>query len=204
VPGLVKVTVAPSSAALTTLAAAQTECGTTDDVTTLIDRASAVIAAYCGRAFGLQTIAETFRLGHHGWHRAPHRRVAPLVLQYKPAAISSVTEDGTALTADVDYELDGQLLHRLCGDFRREWFGSPIVATYTTGWMLPGSVPADLEAACLALVRGAFNYIGSDPTVSRDQTEGVGLVNYFARSASGLVVDAGLAEQLSAYVVRVW
>lgn len=199
-PGLVKITVAPTSAALTTLAAAQAECVTSDDVTTLITRASAVIAAYCGRAFGLQTVAETFRFEH----RRSHRRIAPLVLQYLPAAVASVAEDGTALTVDVDYERDGSLLHRLCDVHRREWRTTPTVVTYTTGWTLPGSVPADLEAACLALVRGAFNAVGSDVTVSRDQTEGVGLVNYFARSASGLVVDAGLAGQLSQYVVRTW
>lgn len=198
-PGLVKVTVAPTLASLTTLDAAQAECDTPDDITSLVDRASAFVASYCGRLFGLQTLTETFRLERH----PRHRRVAPLVLQYKPASVTGVTEEGTALTVDVDYEVDGQLLHRLCGDYRREWHDTPTVVTYTTGWTLPDNVPADLEAACLALVRGAFNFVGSDPSVALDMTEGVGRVQYFARSASALVADVGIADMLSPYVVRV-
>lgn len=204
-PGLVKVTAAPTSASLTTLAAAQAECATSDDISALIDRASAAIAAYCGRAFGLQTIAETFRLGRDSWRWPTHLRVAPLVLQYPPVSVISVTEDGTALAVDVDYERDGSLLHRLSSSsYRREWYISPTVVTYTTGWTLPDAVPSDLEAACLVIVRTAFNYIGSDPSVSSDQTFQVGTTNYFARSASGFVIDAGVADMLSKYLVRVW
>lgn len=203
-PGVVKVTVPPTAASLTTLAAAQAECGTTDDVTVLIDRASAAVAAYCGRAFGLQTIAETFRLGQHRWRVPTHLRVAPLVLQYPPVSVSSVIEDGTALTVDVDYEQDGSLLHRLVGNYRREWYISPTVVTYTTGWTLPDAVPSDLEAACLALIRQAFFFVGGDPSVSSDQTFQVGTTSYFNRPASGFVIDAGTADTLSKYMVRVW
>lgn len=198
-PGLVKVTVAPTSASLTTLAAAQAECATSDDVSALIARASAAIASYCGRPFGLQTVQETFRF--QDWR---HRRVGPLVLQYPPVAVSSITEDGTAQTVDVDYEVAGSLLYRMSGVNHREWCTTPTVVTYTTGWVLPDNVPADLEAACLAIIRGAFNSVGADPAISVDQTEGVGRIQYFDRSASSLIIDAGIADLLSPYVVRVW
>lgn len=211
---LVKTTVAPAASRLTTPAAAQAECGTSDDVSALIDRASAAIVRYCGRQFGLQTVTETYRRTHDYWRDpllSALRRARPLMLRYAYDQVpSSVTIDaGTALVADTDYEIDLEagMLWRLFSGARRHWqCSTDIVVVYQTGWNLPNdgspNLPADVEAACLTLVRGAFNYIASDSTVSRDMTEGVGLVNYFARSASGLVMDAGLADMLSGYVVR--
>lgn len=211
---LVKVTAPAASTRLTTLAAAQAECSTDTDVSALIDRASAAVARYCGRAFGLQTITETFRRNHVYW-RDPlvhtRRDNRPIVLRYAyDQTPSSVTVDGgTALVADTDYEIDleaGMMWRLFSGT--REWWQcmTNIVAVYQTGWNLPNdgspNLPADVEACCLAIVRSAFNAVGSDPTVSREMTEGVGLVNYFARPISGLVMDAGLMDALSGYMVR--
>lgn len=212
---LVKVITPPVTTRLTTPAAAQAECGTSDDVTALIDRASAVVARYCGRQFGLQTVQETFRRQHayfiDTW-LAGRRHVQPLVLRYGygQTPTSATIDGGDPLVADTDYEIDLEsgMLWRLFSGIRQRWqCSTSIVIEYQTGFALPNdsdpNLPADLEAACLALVRGAFNYVGSDNTVSKDQTEGVGYTMYFARSASGLVVDAGIADMLSSYVVRV-
>lgn len=213
---LVKITVAPATSKLTTLAAAQTECGTDDDVSALIDRASAVIAAYCGRAFGLQTVQETFRRSHAYWQdplRAWARDARPLLLRYAHVVTPSslAIDGGTGLVVDTDYEidLDAGMLWRLFSGTRQRWQCSTnIVAVYQTGWNLPNdgspNLPGDVEAACLAIIRAAFFFVGSDPSVSLDRTEGVGELRYFAKSASGLVIDAGIADMLSPYVVRVW
>lgn len=212
---LVKVITPPASSRLTTPAAAQAACGTPDDVTALIDRASAAIARYCGRQFGLQTVQETFRRQHayfvDTW-LGGRRHVRPIVLRYAyDQTPSSVTIDGgDALVADTDYEIDLEagMLWRLFSGIRQRWqCSTSIVIEYQTGFALPNDeapdLPADLEGACLALVQNAFNYIGSDPTVSSDQTFQVGITNYFARPLSGLIMDAGLTDALSGYVVRV-
>jgi hypothetical protein len=214
---LVRTTVAPTHSRLTTLDAAQTECGTSDDVTALINRASAVIASYCGRAFGRQTITETFRRSHVYW-RDPLlttriRDTRPLLLRYAydQTPSSVVVDGGATLVADTDYEIDTDagMMWRLFSGVRQRWqCGTSIVVAYQTGWVLPEepspTLPADIEAACLALVRASFNFIASDPSVSLDRTEGVGELRYFARSASALVIDAGIAPMLSGYVVREW
>lgn len=211
---LVKVITPPASTRLTTPAAAQAECATSSDVSVLIDRASAVIVRYCGRPFGLQTVQETFRRQHayfiDTW-LAGRRHVQPLVLRYAydQTPTSVVIDDGDPLVADTDYEIDLEsgMLWRLFSGIRQRWqCSTSIVIEYETGFALPNdsdpNLPDDVEAACLALVRGAFNYIGSDPTISSDQTFQVGTTNYFARPNSGLVMDAGLTEALSGYVVR--
>lgn len=215
-PGLVTVTVPPATAKLTTLATAQADLGTTSDVSSLIDRASATIATHCGRAFGLQTISEQFRrptrytyASSDTLHRL-HADPKPLNLQYDAQSIVSVTEDGNALTAGTDYEADvpAGMLWRLYGDSRKDWYGRVTVVVYTTGWNLPNdgsrNMPADLEDACLTLVRSAFYGQGRNPNVAMDLTEGVGRVQYWDRSISSMIIDQPMSDALAGYVVRVW
>lgn len=217
--GLVTITVPAASTQLTTLAAARAACGLSDTsqdtvLTQLINAASAVLSNFCGgRIFGLHTRSEQFRRDRHFVAHRHHRHTdaAPLNLSYDAVvSVDSVTEDGTALTVDVDYEADlpAGLLWRLNGDYRRDWFGRVTAIVYDSGWNLPNddepNLPSDIQDACNSLIRSAFFGQGSDPNVALDVTEGVGRVQYWNRSTSYMVVDDGMGSILSRYVLRVW
>lgn len=211
---LVKITAAAPTTKLTTLAAAQAECATTADVSLLIDRATAAIMRYCGRAFGLQTVTETFRRSHVYWRDPllPNRHNnRPLVLHYAYDQVpSSVTIDGgTALIADTDYEIDLEagMLWRLFSGVRQRWQCSTNIAVvYQTGWNLPNdsspNLPADVESVCLALVRAAYNNIGVDPSVVLDWSPDIGRTQFARSSALSYTLDQGMRDALSGYVVR--
>lgn len=224
--------IAPAaSAALTTLAMAKAELGITDVysddgyVGGLIDRASAVVARYCQRTFGLQTISEAFRQSDltSSGYPAPettilagnryHSRTQPLILTQQPAqSITSVVESNVTLTAGTDFEADLQagMLWRLSGDYRTGWLPLTTVI-YTSGWVLPQdsgtrTLPFDVEEVTLSLIRAAYSARGYNPKISREIVEGVGRVDYaLAPTVSGMDLDANSKQMLAPYVIRgIW
>jgi hypothetical protein len=140
-PGLVSITSAPATSALTTLANVKSELpqvvGSGDDgyLMRQIDAASAIITRHCGRPLGRMTVTETFRYGWQPGFGPTAQQVAPygtplnvqmkplLLTYYSPAnagvsavAVSSISENGgDPLTVGTDYEadLDAGLLWRL-------------------------------------------------------------------------------------------
>lgn len=161
--------VAPAeSSALTTLEALKAELAlsaTGDDVwlTDTIARASATIERWCGRVFALETVAESFRID---------RATDLLVLSRWPvAAVVNIVASGVGLAAD-GWELDaanGDLYRLGVGDQRKVWPIGKTVVTYSAGFILPGAegrnLPADIEAACIALCVRAFHAKGRDPAL---------------------------------------
>lgn len=226
--GILSVIAPAISTQLTTVAAAKAELGLTDSsedatLSALVDRASAVIAAHCGRVFGRETVSETFRrnwvpgLGvnaHVGLFGTPFdsRLQQPLVLQRPghrtaPTTLQSVTENGVPLDPAADYEIDQApgLVYRLRNGLR-SWWGVPVVVvTYAVGWALPNdpgpNLPADIEGACLSLVRSAYFARGRDPNVALDMLNG-DRTQFWDRSVSAFAVDEALAASLADYVVR--
>lgn len=198
-PGIVTVTVPAAGADLTTLAAVKAALGlatTAHDtrLNTLITQASAKIAAALHRTMGRQTVAETIRVACK----------AVLVLAHEPVAITGITVDGTALVSgEWEVDLKAGLLFRLSGTCRVPWHGV-IVANYTTGWVLPGTVgsdlPADIEAECIGMVRSAYESDSRDLTVVSETQEGVGQVRFADLGAAGMVVNM---TALGQYEVRV-
>jgi len=155
-----------ASHALTTVDAAKADLGLPgggDDayLGALIDRASDTITAWCGRTFARETVRETFRSG------CP---LAALSLARWPvSSLTSVTVGGAVLELDrVEVESGTGILHRLdATGYRLPWRAEVTVVTYAAGYVLPGAagrdLPADIEAACLALVRLAYHRRGADP-----------------------------------------
>lgn len=230
-PGLVSVTVAPASSALTTLANVKDELQITDTnsdsyLTRQIGMASSAIARHCGRSLGSQTVAETFRFGWQPGIGPSAQQVAPygtpLNVQMKPLLVSlpfvssfvSVVENGgTPLVLNTDFETDtvAGLVYRLRGAIRSYWAVPTVVMTYVSGWQLPGdsptsgvpALPAEVEGVCIALVRAAYNDRGRDMSVVMDWQEGLGRVQYAAAKSSGsMTIDDELADLLAPYVVR--
>lgn len=181
---------------LTTLAAAKRDLGVTDTaqdprIADLIREASDLVAQWCNRSgFGRETLRQTARL------TSP---VDVLVLQRDlGAVVSSVTEDGVALTA-ADYERGGVLLYRLRDAIRLPWTARTVVIEYQAGFVLPDDVPPALERACLDLLAGLWHGQGRDPAVRNETTEGVGAVGYFEHRVDTLPLPPDRLAALERY-----
>ena len=98
----ITVTVPATVKKLTTVARAKAELGITDSsqdtlLGLLLDEASDAIATYCARVWGRETVTETLP--------GTGRRL--LGLSRTPLiTITSLTEDGTALTLNTDYTIE--------------------------------------------------------------------------------------------------
>jgi uncharacterized phiE125 gp8 family phage protein len=159
-----------TSTLLATLAAAKAELGITgtdDDsiLTRFLTQASATIPQYCHRVFAQEIVAEVFRLTDGEWP------ASLLLRRYPVTAIASVVADGTTL-AMTEYEVDSEtgLLWHLCEDERLPWWWyQKLVVTYTAGYVLPTSVPGDLERCCLDLVKFWYFARSRDPALRSEK-----------------------------------
>ena len=233
-PGFVTITSPPASTALTTLANAKAVINitsTADDafITSLIGRASSVIAQYCGRDFGLQTCVEIFRYGAGSYIGPSAQSVAPygtpLAAQFIPISLSlfpvqvstfSVVENSdSALTLGTDFDLDpaAGLAYRVRAGLRSWWNVPTVTATYSAGYVLPAdspvsgvaALPGQVEECALALVTAAYMRRGRDPSVILDVTEGVGRVGYAKlETLSGMAIDDSMASMLQSYRRMSW
>ena len=199
-------TLAPTVTPLTTLAAVKADLGVTDAaqdaaLERLISRASAAIATFCGREFGVQTVTETFAR----CSGVDYQQVRPLVLSGIPvAALSSMTVAAGPLAQDAyAVEPSAGLLHRLSAGALRAWGADlPVTVVYSAGYP---DIPVDVEAAALALIGAAWATAQStrDPAVRVETVEGVGRTEYFERTTvAPMQLDSTLRAQLAPYKAR--
>jgi hypothetical protein len=192
----VTVTTPASSQDLASLASLKTElqiAGTADDawLQEKITEASAVIAAYCGRSFGQETISQTFRLERP----APALQLARFPL----ASVTSVTEDGELLTSDLfEAQPEPGLLRRLSGDRPAAWTAAKVTVVYQAGYALPASAPAALRDACLTLVKARWSGRSRDPLIKSEEAPDVYKFDYWV----GGVADSGSLYDLKAKLER--
>lgn len=157
-----------ASTALTTLTAVKLDLGITGNdedpvLTDLIGQASASLAGWIGRPLARETVTETFRLT---------RPEPSLCLSRFPvASVTSVTI-ATAVQDSATIECDraSGILYRLNNSQRYlAWPADVVAVEYAAGWLLPGQdgrdLPADIEAAAIALVRRAYHAAGRDPAL---------------------------------------
>lgn len=194
------VTIAADSQALTLLSTVKRALDIDSDVTTWdsfltesIARASEIIAAYCSRVFGRETVVETL------WLR-DSREVINL-RRYPDVAIASITEGGTAL-AEADYFLDAD-----SGQLRRLSSGAPscwspcqwIDITYDAGYELLGALPYPIEDACVRLVKSAYAAKGRDPMLKADEVFGLGRQEFWVGSTSGADLPDDVVALIAPY-----
>lgn len=179
---MLEVTTPATAHDLTSLATVKTDLGIscTDSDSVLADlirRASDAIATACNRTFGTETIRQTFR---------PLRPSPDLILARFPlVSVSSITENDAPLTSG-EYEVspgDG-LLRRLTPKRHYQcWEAGVVVVEYSAGWVLPGQVgrtlPADIEAAALAMIRQAWFARGRDPAMRSYDSPDVESMSFF-------------------------
>lgn len=174
---MLTVIVPADSCDLTTLAAVKAELGISDhesdqNLSTWIAQASSAIIGYLNRTLGRETVRETFRLADRG--------SVLLLSRYPVAAIHSVTENDVTLSA-TDYELynpNTGLLARFTDDAPSTWPQGKIAVEYTAGFDLPADAPADIERACILMVKQYWHGAGRDPFVRTRDVPGVMSTTY--------------------------
>lgn len=204
IESLLTVTTAASARDLTTIQACQLELGASVDPAWLalaIPAASQEIETHCRRIFAQDVLSETFRqVGASD--ACAHAR---LILARRPVvSIASVVADDVTLDSD-EYEIDAQagLLYRLDSSDRRAiWSEEKIVVAYTAGYVCPGSetrptLPADLQAAAIELVKQRWFARHRDPLLKGEAVPGAGDAQYWVGGELG-----GLPAPIAARLVN--
>ena len=152
----------------------------------LIDEASALIAAHCGRVLHQQDVTEVFRQIRSATLR-PSR--------WPVTSVTSIDVDGVALGTG-DWETDGPFLYRLSNDCRGIWRGTKITIRYTGGY---AAIPADLKRACIDLCVNLDATSGRDSTVRSEMIPDVRSVSYRDVANGGGALSEPILRALAPY-----
>lgn len=165
--------------------AALRDTGTADDALyeQYIDSVSAECARYCRLARSASATVPTFgqEICRATWLVTCRDRGPTLILPWRVpiTAIGSIVENGAALVAGTDYRLrDAGLLERVSNDAPICWSPQKIVITYTAGWELPGSVPAELEGQVIEQCKWKFLTTTQSPALRSEAVPDVYSASY--------------------------
>jgi len=152
--------------------------GSTEDayLTRLVAQSSKMIANYCGRVFKRETVTETFEVTYPAG--------ILMLSRYPLGTITSVKIDGVAiLAANYHAETNTGYLRQLDDNGRTIcWDCGLVEVVYQGGF---SSIPEDLEAACIALVKARRATRDRDATVRSEEVPDVYRVSFDSGSSSG-------------------
>lgn len=173
---------------LTTLDTAKAELqitGSADDaaIMRLIRQASAACARACGRPHFAR---ELYEQSVEYCDPADFGGGAVILDRDLEAEIVSVAVNGEALAAG-NWRLEHGILRRV---FPAYAWGA-VTVRYFAGFELLGTLPDDIERACLVTMRAWHMGRDRDPAIRVAQTEGVGSTTYgTAATAGGVTIEA--------------
>ena len=172
--------------------------GSTDDafLSRAITSCSAAVAQYCNRVFAIENVVDTFLFGKRYNGATPALEIGPIQLFKRPiVSITSITENGVALTANTDYvvDKDPSQIYRLDGSGNEKVWGIyPIVVTYSAGYVLPSTnntppktLPTDITDAAGRVVFSRYAERGRDPFVKIVTAFGIGQTEYIVPKVDG-------------------
>lgn len=165
----------------------------------LIREASDTINSFCRRpeGFGVETVTETFWLATSGHDDPLTRGPEALILSRDlNPAVASVTEDGTALTANTGFILDGSVLRRLSAGVTRRWAARQVVVAYSAGFVLLDGLPFDVERVALDLIGTMWAQRGRDFGIRSESVDGVASVSYLDPRAGAGGLPPHIADRL--------
>jgi hypothetical protein len=210
------ITTPAGSFALTTLDTVKSVLGisgSTDDsyLTLAIGQASGLIANYCNRVFALETVQDAIRpsIDTYPWN-VPGGLSPVQLTRWPVTTITSVTEDGTTLTAGTGYEVDkarGQLWRLDMNGNLMAWRTVRIVVAYAGGYVLPPSgsrtLPVDLEMATIDMVKAQYMARSRDPLLKGEAVPGVYSAQYDLSSNAGSGLPDSVVGMIDNYRVPV-
>lgn len=167
---------------MTTLEDAKVELGVTgddqdDQILRWIAEESSAICAYTNRTWAEETVTET-------WFRYDRFWEELILERYPVTSITSIVEDGLTLET-TDYllsERDGIII-RLFQDQPTQWGAFKTVITYTGGYQLVGTLPSDIEKACLRSIKNRALTLTRDPSLRSLRLPGLQEEMYFQTTA---------------------
>jgi hypothetical protein len=171
-----------TSSDLTVLANVKAELGITTgtedaNIETWIDQASAACTAYCNRVFAQETVSENIRRLFLNRYREQRWDDVIQLARYPVTAIGPVVEDTVTLVLETDYTVDYTTgkLYRLSSDgiSIMRWTCNQLTVPYTAGYALLGSLPFNIERACITMVKLLRNEATRDPTIKEENIPGV-------------------------------
>lgn len=169
------------------------------------------VAELCGvRAAGsnpptflAEDVRETFA---NSLYRA---RRSDLILSRRFVTITSLTENGIALTEGTDFVVDddGGIVERQMSGFPTCWLYGAIVIEYTAGFAggSPNSVPAVLKSVMMDYVQLQNSNLSRDPAVRSETTVDLDSVTYFQNPAvnSGSSFEETARSKLSRFITGI-
>ncbi len=182
-----------ASGTLASLADAKAELSlTSGDQDAIVSRylaaSTAAIEQFCNRTFGVQGITDEF------WpDRESHAyQVTPgiseiIVSQWPIVAVETVTENGDTLDDGTDYRVDyrvGKVIRLNEQPYPTFWRAWPISIKYTGGY---ATIPADVQDACIRLVKARYLAKDRDPFLRSESIPGVRDASWWIATGS----DAG-------------
>lgn len=209
-----------ASSLLTTLARVKDDwqiSGTSDDafLTRVIARCSAEIANYCNREFGYRVLRDTvFPARDSYMYQLPGGLDVLQLSAWPVVSVTSIVEDGTTLDAATQYLLRGDVGQVLrLGSFSTPgtWPAVKIVATFATGYQLPGDgattgvepLPLAIEDATSRLTWARYAARRRDPFLRQETTEGVGSNTYWIPAGDSGALSPDIADLIDNYRVPV-
>lgn len=135
---------------------------------------SNAIAQYCNRVLVVETIKDEFWLQREPYPWMLPGGVMPLQLSRWPiVAVTSITEDGTALVDGTDFRVvyeTGQIERLDSNLWPKKWPTLPIVVTYSAGYSTMEPSIVDAAMRMIAARRAAR---GRDPFLKQESIPGV-------------------------------
>jgi hypothetical protein len=145
-----------------------------------------------------ESLSETFRMpARYDYHR--HQPQELILARFPIVTVTSVTEDGTALTAS-DYKLLGKsgMLLRLSSDgHSRPWCGSITTIAYDAGW---ATVPESLKMAAEQLARAYWFQNSRDPALRQISVPGVIEKQFWVGASGDPDIPQNVMDMLSPYM----
>jgi hypothetical protein len=202
------VTVAATNFDLTTLDDVRTDLnitGTDEDdfLERAITKSSAAIASYCNRVFPVQTYQDLIRPTRDSYPFFPPHGGQPIMVVKTPlVTVTSITENDVILVSGTDFEKDIETgaIYRLDGSgHRSSWPSQKVVIVYTAGY---STIPADVEDACVRMVRNARTIHKRPSGLKAVDIPGVARQEFWV-SADGGNLTQDIMDILSSYRIPV-
>lgn len=146
--------------------------GSTEDtyLNRLIAQVSADISRYCGRVFKAETVVDTFYSTEFAGFLKLSRRP---VISISTVSIDAVEQDSSLYLSKDEY---GFLYPRNSSGYLIKWDPGIIAVTYSGGY---STIPADLEAACISLIKSERAAQTRDPVLRSEETPDVYKATYW-------------------------
>jgi len=170
-----------------------------------ISRESAAAAQYCNRVFAVETVTDTIDLQRDAFpYQVPGGVRAVQLSRWPVVTLTSLTENGEALTEGTDFRVDyksGQVL-RLGVDatFVVPWQALPIVVTYSAGY---ATIPLDVQDAVTRMVKSRYLARTRDPYLKEDDVSGIGRQVFWVSNGTQGNLTPDVSDILDNYRVPV-